>query len=138
MTLTENQKKGIFATVFFYTGVLILLLIFGLSVPFPPPEEQGILLDFGNSQTGLGLKEPSAGASSEKETRTKSSVPQPVEPQLPEKTKVNSKAENNVLTQDYEKSAEINTGVKKKTEKDKKVISVPQMRDRKRRRKKKG
>ena len=61
MTLTESQKRGAFATVVFHTAMLLFLLFFGIITPFPPIPEGGFLFDFGNSETGIGLEEPSAG-----------------------------------------------------------------------------
>jgi len=43
-----------------YHCLLLLLLIFaGLTYPFPPPGEEGILVNFGTDETGFGEYEPS-------------------------------------------------------------------------------
>ena len=114
MTLTEGQKRGIVATVIFYTGVLLILLFFGFVTPFPPPEEQGILLDFGNSETGLGVEEPSA-AQTQKEDLPK------VIPPPPKRATPAVSDEEEILTQDYEKTVAIKSALKKKADNDKKI-----------------
>ncbi len=117
MTLTESQKRGLFATVLFHAGVLLLLLYFGFVAPFPPPAEQGILLDFGNSETGLGLEEPSAGRIQvDKEEKP---VPVPAAPRV--KIKAPAQEEEQILTQDYEKTVAVKTAPKKKIDNEKKI-----------------
>jgi len=121
MTLTEGQKRGVLATVVFHTAVLLLLLFFGFIAPFPPPQEQGILLDFGNSETGIGLEEPSAVQGSEKQVAEVKTTPVPkvlVKPTIKSRTNVK---DENILTQDYEKTVAINTATKKKADNDKKL-----------------
>ena len=56
MTLTKSEKTGLIATVLFHAVVLLLLLYFGFVTPFPPPQEEGFLVDFGNSETGMLLQ----------------------------------------------------------------------------------
>jgi hypothetical protein len=48
------DKKGITGTVIFHTTLLIMVLIFGFSTPLPLPGEKGILINFGNTETGFG------------------------------------------------------------------------------------
>lgn len=50
--------RGLIGTSIFHALVLFLLLFFGFSYPDPPPEEEGILVNFGDSETGLGRIEP--------------------------------------------------------------------------------
>src|SRR5512147_2755074 len=109
MILTESQKRGALATIVFHTIALLILLYFGLTVPFPPPAEQGILLDFGNSETGLGLEEPSAGQPAGKKNNIEESEAIPkVVPKTPVKSKPSPKTQENILTQDFEKTVAIN------------------------------
>ena len=54
MNLTKEQRFGIISSIIFlvlFTGVLLL---FGFSTPYPPPEEEGILINFGTDETGSG------------------------------------------------------------------------------------
>ena len=58
MTFTDSQKSGVIATVLIHTVLLLFLFYMGLVLPYPPKQEEGFLVDFGNSDTGLGLEEP--------------------------------------------------------------------------------
>ena len=49
MTLTNSERTGLIATVLFHTAVLLLLLYMGFVVPYPPPQEEGFLIDFGKA-----------------------------------------------------------------------------------------
>jgi colicin import membrane protein len=122
MTLTENQKRGAFATVVFHTTVLLILLFFGFITPFPPLPEGGFTFDFGDSETGIGLEEPSAGQPDNKQlAKIKSeSIPKMISKPVA-KTKTSATKQENLLTQDYEKSVAINTAAKKNAENEKKL-----------------
>lgn len=41
-----------------HLALAALLLLGGWTIPFPPPPEKGILVNFGDSETGSGLEEP--------------------------------------------------------------------------------
>ncbi len=77
-------------------GVLFLLLIMvSFSVPVPPEVEEGIVVNFGTDETGMGIVEPSPAAAQEEAT------PPPVN---------NSpvvEAEEPLLTQDDEEAPEV-------------------------------
>ncbi len=120
MKLPEGNRRGLFGTIIFHVIVLVLLLILGFYTPLPLPEEQGILVNFGNASTGLGKYEPS---------RPRHSVPKPVKKEeevVPPKVKTVSpkstpaprqdEGKQEVITQDYEKSAAIDAGKKKREE----------------------
>jgi len=76
--------------------ILLLLLVFvGFSVPPPPETEEGILVNFGTDETGMGMIEPSTP-----------SVPQETSPPPPSATAVNSDEEP-ILTQNSEEAPEV-------------------------------
>ncbi len=52
------SPRGLTGTIVFHTLILLLLIFFGFSRPDPPPEEQGVLVNFGTEPTGLGIVEP--------------------------------------------------------------------------------
>ena len=115
MTLTESQKKGVFATAAFHTTVLLLFIFFGFITPYPPLPEGGILLDFGNSETGIGLEEPSAVQGVEiKNAKIKTSTVTKIVAAAPVKSKTQVKEQEDLLTQDYEQSVALNSATKKK------------------------
>ncbi|MCJ7447825.1 MAG: hypothetical protein MUO72_09035 [Bacteroidales bacterium] len=58
----SERRKGIVGTTAIHLVVLGLLIVVGFSVPPPPELEEGILINFGTDETGLGLIEPSPPA----------------------------------------------------------------------------
>jgi colicin import membrane protein len=54
----ELSNRGLIWSTIFHGIILFLLIFFGFSYPDPPPEDQGILINFGTSDTGLGDVEP--------------------------------------------------------------------------------
>ena len=54
----DLNRNGIIGTTIFHALVAILLIFFGFSYPDPPPEEEGILVNFGTDFTGYGDIEP--------------------------------------------------------------------------------
>lgn len=52
------DRRGLIATIVYHALLLLLLVFTGLSYPDPPPEEEGILVNFGIDETGLGDFEP--------------------------------------------------------------------------------
>jgi len=51
--------RGLIATIIYHVLLLLLLIFAGLTYPVPPPEEEGILVNFGTEETGSGNVEPS-------------------------------------------------------------------------------
>jgi len=122
MTLTNSEKTGLISTVLFHTVILLLLLYMGFIIPYPPPQEEGFLIDFGNSETGLGLEEPSAAMAPEVAAAPEKIVPVARPVVKPQNTlKVEDKAEEDILTQEYEKTVAVAARVKKKLNDDKKA-----------------
>jgi colicin import membrane protein len=121
-TLTDSQKRGAFATVAFHTAVLLFLLYSIITAPFPPLPDGGILLDFGNSETGIGLEEPSAAQGAEKQIADIKTAIVPKSTSTPSiKSKAIEKEQEELLTQDYENTIALNSAAKKKAANDKKV-----------------
>lgn len=52
------NRNGVIGTTIFHILVALLLIFFGFSYPDPPPEEEGILVNFGTDFTGFGDQEP--------------------------------------------------------------------------------
>lgn len=122
MTLTNSQKTGLITTVVFHSVVLLLLLYMGFVAPYPPPQEEGFLVDFGNSDTGLGLEEPSAASAPEVMATAKKVVPVAKTVNRPKNTpKASNQGEEDLLTQDYEKTVAVATLAKKKLNDEKKA-----------------
>ena len=121
MTHNNSHRSGAIATVLFHTALFLFLLLMVINLPIPPHEEEGFLVDFGNSTTGLGLEEPSAAMGSESvaAAKTKAAAAHPVSQPKPA-AKVQDKGDEDLLTQEYEKSVAIAANAKKKIEKEKK------------------
>ena len=124
MTLTNSQKTGVISTVMFHAVVLLLLLYFGFVVPYPPPKEEGFLVDFGNSETGLGLEEPSAAPGTPEVVVAAAKKIMPVAKPIsrPQNAaKVEDKGDEDLVTQEYEKTVAIAARAKKKLLNEKKA-----------------
>ena len=52
------NRRGLIATIVYHALLLLLLVFAGLTFPDPPPEEEGILVNFGTDETGWGDYEP--------------------------------------------------------------------------------
>lgn len=111
MNLTKEQRFGVISSILFLVLFTGLLLIFGFSSPFPPPEEEGILINFGTTETGLGAVEPRPAS----QPVEQKSVPEPVKTSEPQASSDNSEE---VLTQDFDNTAVIEE--KKRKEKERK------------------
>ena len=60
MTATEkkSKRKGIIGTILFHILLLVAFLFMGLTYQDPPPAEEGISINFGFTDEGLGEIEP--------------------------------------------------------------------------------
>lgn len=117
----SEKKKGLVGTIVFHLIVLILLLLLGFFTPLPLPGEEGILVNFGNSENGLGDREPSPARKKQQTSppppqasQQKSTPPAKQTPPPPVKTVEPEPAEEVAMTQDYEKTVAINAAEKKK------------------------
>lgn len=106
MSAQKEDKKskgaGLTGTIFVH-GILLLILIWiKLTAPVPPPEQEGIMISFGNSDQGTGDVQPTDPTASN--TPQESNAEQLVEPEVsaPEP----SKPQPN-LTQDVEDAPKI-------------------------------
>ncbi|MDP6909222.1 MAG: hypothetical protein QF371_06940 [Flavobacteriales bacterium] len=91
MELAEkrNKKKALITSLSIHALLLLLFLFFGLSYVIPPPEE-GMMINFGNTDTGLGDTESDPAKSEvveeqvEEEVTPSENVAQPAEPVVEE------------------------------------------------------
>ncbi len=90
--IPSEKSKGIVGTAIIHIAVFAILLIFGFSAPPPPETEEGILVNFGMDETGIGLIEPSPPA-----------VQEETSPPLPAETAIPSD-EKPLLTQNTEEA----------------------------------
>jgi len=85
----KSNRAGVMGTLFVH-GILLLILIWiKLMAPVPPPEEEGILINFGSSDQGMGDVQPINPTNNTSETESNAneltepevSKPDPVKPQ---------------------------------------------------------
>ncbi|HDP54092.1 MAG TPA: TonB family protein [Bacteroidetes bacterium] len=53
-----TKTKGILGSTAIHIIIIVLLVLFGFSTPLPLPGEEGIIINFGDSDEGAGLVEP--------------------------------------------------------------------------------
>ena len=123
MSNSKGKRIGFAGTIIFHIGLLALLFYLGFHTPLPLPEEEGILINFGNTNQGLGRKDPAPSKSSNAvPTATK---PKQQATQTKPKESASSVSEK-ILTQDSEDapavpSAEEIANKKANIEKNKKI-----------------
>ncbi len=93
--IPSERKKGIIGTSLIALITMVLLVIVAFNAPEPPETEEGILVNFGLDETGLGMIEPSAPP-----VETEPSSPPPQVAQ-------NNQTEEAILTQDTEEAPEV-------------------------------
>ncbi|NOZ46534.1 MAG: cell envelope integrity protein TolA [Chlorobi bacterium] len=105
----KNHRRGIFGTILFHISLIAFFILYkGFTTPLPLPEEEGILVNFGTDNTGLGEIEP-----------PKKEVFIPEEPVSQPVTEEEAKVENTeeeILTQETEDAPEVNAALQKKKE----------------------
>ncbi len=129
MDYIREHKRGIIGTVIFHIIVLLLLLFLGFFTPLPLPGEEGILVNFGNSENGFGNRGPSPARHNPKPVQTvKKEKPKPKQEEIipktstppPASTPKPKPAKEVAITQDFEKTAAIDAAKKKAREEEKK------------------
>lgn len=94
------SAKGIIGTTIVHALLLLLFFFLTLSAVAPKPEHQGLLINFGNADAGLGEEQPTTEAPPvvEEETVAEDAEESTPEPQLPEKQTPKPIAENKTQT----------------------------------------
>jgi outer membrane biosynthesis protein TonB len=99
----KYRLKGLLGTILFHLGLLLLLFFLALRTPLPLPGEEGVMVNFGFDETGMGVDQQEQ--------------PAPVEPLPQSAPAVQETDEEEYLVQDIEESPAIK---EKKVEKKKK------------------
>ncbi len=102
----EKHTGGIVATILFHGTLILLLIFYGLHAPFPPPQEEALLINFGTDNSGTGLVEPAPAPPA--------SRPQPAKKTPPKTTET---PKEKILTQDIEEAAAVESGKETKPKK---------------------
>ncbi|MEE4255519.1 MAG: energy transducer TonB [Bacteroidales bacterium] len=109
MSEQNNRFKGIVGTIAFHLLALLAILYFALSTPLPLPGEEGVEVNLGSSEQGMGQVQEMTPPPAEQPTPT----PQRPQPQ-PE-----PEPEEEMITQDVEETPAIEEEVEKKNEAEK-------------------
>jgi colicin import membrane protein len=114
----KKHKTGIIGTIIFHVIIGAIFVFFGYSTPLPLPEEEGILINFGDSDNGLGQVEPQFSESVQQESRE--------ENQEAVQETTSSESDDGSMTQDYEEAPAVKEQGEKKeeTEKDTQTETV--------------
>jgi len=109
----KYNKQGVIGSVIFHAIILLILIFFGLKAL--PNEEEGILVNLGNVQTGQGKVEPPKASTTPSTPPVQKTTPppKPVE-------ESSSKSEENVKTQDFEEAPVVKTKAQLQKEKEEK------------------
>ncbi len=114
MSYISEHKRGLIGTIITHAVILALLLLFGFFTPLPLPGEEGILVNFGDSETGLGAEEPAPSHSAPAKSQEEKHAEATVKPPPPQK-KVSAPVEKEaVITQEMEKTVAMPSAKKKK------------------------
>jgi colicin import membrane protein len=133
----KEHRESIIITIVFHIAVLLILFNFGFFTPLPLPEERGVLVDFGNSDLGMGMNEPTPKEPSSANFQKQEILPQHEIATPQKKTqpsiKVSKESNEKILTQDYEKTAAIDETKKKLNDQKQKDRLEKQLADKKKR-----
>lgn len=111
--LTEH-RTGLIATIVTHGAILAILLFFGIAITAPLPIDEGILVNFGDSETGLGLEEPAPGDPEPSIKPVESAAAKQVTPPPSKKVSAPVDDDEDISTQDLEETVKIKTSDKKK------------------------
>ncbi|MBC8004182.1 MAG: hypothetical protein H7X84_01820 [Verrucomicrobia bacterium] len=114
MDYLKEHRAGLIGTIITHAVILLLLMLFGFFTPLPIPGEEGILVNFGDMETGFGAEEPAPGESSPQQAReeVKAAV-NAAAPPAPAKRVEAPADKEELLTQEYEKTAALESAKKK-------------------------
>lgn len=93
--LFDRHKRGIVGTAIFHVVITLIIIYLGFSTPLPLPGEEGIIINFGTDDQGLGFQQPE---------RQQASPPAPARQPVSE-----TQAEEQIITQDIEEAPAIPT-----------------------------
>lgn len=113
MEYLKEHRAGLIGSIIIHAVILILLMLFGFFTPLPLPGEEGILVNFGDMETGFGAEEPAPSESAPLKNREEvqaTSKPLPSTPAQQTPAPVEKEA---LLTQEYEKTIALDAAKKK-------------------------
>jgi len=118
MSYFKEHKTGIIGTIVFHVIIAAIFMFFGYTTPLPLPDEEGILINFGDDEDGFGQVEPQYSQSSSQQTV------QEEQESVPETS--TSDASDGAVTQDYEEAPAVKEQGKKEEKKEVKTEIKPE------------
>ena len=115
MNYISEHRLGLIGTLVTHGVILFFLMYFGILRVNPVPRDEGILVNFGDSETGLGPEEPAPGEREPSARPIESASEKLVTPPPPAHKTVTTTTDEPVVTQELEKTVAV------KSQKDKKV-----------------
>jgi len=106
MSFPSVKGKGLIGTTLVHIGLFLLLVLVTFSVPAPPDNGEGILVNFGTGETGLGDIEPSPPPGVKVDAPPPLPVQKKTSPPAAASEVKKSKAES-LLSQDKEEAPEV-------------------------------
>lgn len=108
----QNKRKGLIVTVVVHLGLLIAFSIFGLTYLIPPPEEEGITINFGTSEVGMNDIQNETPTETNENTPTETEISEPIPEEI---------VQEDIITQTIEEAPSIDKKeeIKKEVEKPK-------------------
>lgn len=109
MKYLEEHRSGLIGTLVTHGALLLFLMYFSIINTIPVPAEEGILVNFGDSETGLGMEEPAPGEREPSVNPIESASEKLVVPPPPAKKLKEVEADEQLVTQDLEKTVAVKT-----------------------------
>lgn len=106
MKFITDHRNGIIGTLLFHGIVVVLLIFLGFTTEYPLPAEEGIMINFGNTDEGSGFVEPENNAETDNQELVNNSNPSEA-----------SSSKDVQLTQDFEDAPDVVKTPEKKSEK---------------------
>ncbi|OFX86766.1 MAG: hypothetical protein A2W99_06800 [Bacteroidetes bacterium GWF2_33_16] len=111
---TKYKRTGLAGTIVFHSIILVLIVLFGYTTPLPLPSEEGILINFGDEDQGMGQEEPQFSETTEQQAANQES-------QEPAQESVSEETDEGNLTQDFEEAPVVKKETKKTEKKEVKI-----------------
>ena len=109
----SEKTKGIVGTVIFHILLAVVLIISGFHTPEPPPEEEGILVNFGTDDTGSGLLEPAPASAMEESSQAEPEQPSTDIIEQSNDAVLETQATETQMTQEFEEAPVVEKKVEK-------------------------
>lgn len=112
----KEKRRGLIGTIVFHLALLLIFIFFGLTYVHPP-EELGVMVDFGYTDQGMGEIENKEATTEDVQEEVVPSEPTPTEPVV---------AEEEVATQEVEETVVVPPKKEEKKVEQKKTEPVPE------------